>query len=160
MPGYTGLSHRPVPILVKPSQGAEITVMPGVHARVIVPSASVGGAYGIWEMTADPGFSPPRHVHHREDEILHLQSGRLLLWSGGQSWEICPGTTAALPRGVAHSFLVISDTPAKMLMTAVPGGVEAIYAAVAGLDLPEDEAGLIRVGEDFGVQYVAGPISR
>ncbi|MCW3477523.1 cupin domain-containing protein [Limobrevibacterium gyesilva] len=146
------------PMLVRPGHGHTVTAFGCEQVRIVVPARSVGGAYGIWELTSQPGFSPPRHTHHREDEIFRVLEGKLLVWCNGQTYEAEAGATAVLPRGVPHSFRVLSPTPARMLMTVVPGGFETFFAAVSGLRLPGDETALIDISDSYGVEYVGGPL--
>ena len=126
--------------------------------RILVSGEVTCGAYGVWLHTAEPGFSTPRHVHAREDEVFHVLDGRLLLWCDGRETTAGPGDTLALPRGLPHAFRVISDTPARMVMTVVPGGFETFFAAIAGLRLPDDQAHLTTISDRYGLEYVGPPL--
>ena len=127
--------------------------------RVVVPGEATGGAYAIWLHVAQPGFSPPRHVHRREDEIIHVLDGELLVWCDGTRFRAGPGNTATLPRRLPHSFRVTGERPARMLVTVVPGGFERFHAAVAALRLPNDIPDLLDISADFGIDYVGRPLS-
>lgn len=106
--------------------------------RIVVPAEAMSGACAIWMHIAQPGFSPPRHIHQREDEIIHELTGRLYIWCDGATFTVNPGDTATLPRGLPHSFRVTGRDPARMMVTVVPGGSERFYAEVAALRLPND----------------------
>ena len=147
-PVITGLAAAPI----VPTFGA-------TEMRVLVPGSAAGGAYGVWMHLSPPGSSPPRHIHHREDEIFHVLEGKLLIWCDGNTYEAGPGDTAALPRGVAHTFRVISDTPARTLMTVVPGGFERFFAAVSGLVIPQDMGRLVEISDGYGIEYVGPPLA-
>jgi quercetin dioxygenase-like cupin family protein len=155
---HPGSAALRAPLIVPPHHGHTATAFGTETARIVVPSRGVGGAYGIWELVACPGCSPPRHIHHREDEIFHILEGEVKLWCGGESWVAGPGTTAMLPRGVPHSFRVIGAGRARMMMTVVPGGFETFFAAVSGLRVPGDEAKMIDISDDYGVSLIGPPL--
>ena len=140
--------------LVPPSFRHEAAATGAGAMRVIVPGEATGNAYAVCLGSFEPGSGPGRHVHAREDEILHVLEGRLLLWCDGRVFEAGSGDTAALPRGVPHSFRVISDRPARVLTTVIPGGLEHFLAAAAGLRSPDEQARLAGVGRDYGIEYV------
>ncbi len=146
-------------VITPAGRGPSIRAFGVESVRMIIPAESVGGAYGVWEMTAQPGFSPPRHLHHREDEVIRVMTGRLQVWCGGATFEVGPGDTAALPLGVVHSFRVISATSARMVMTCVPGGFEGFFAATSGMILPDDMDGILDISHDYGLEYVGPPLT-
>jgi quercetin dioxygenase-like cupin family protein len=65
--------------------------------RIVVPAEATNGACAIWMHVAHPGFSPPRHIHQREDEIIHVLDGELYVWCDGATFTVNPGDTAARP---------------------------------------------------------------
>jgi len=40
-------------------------------------AAETGGALALWESLLPRGFSPPLHVHSREDEAFYVLDGEL-----------------------------------------------------------------------------------
>ena len=45
-------------------------------------AATTGGAYGLIESHVAPGFSPPLHVHHNEDEAFWVLEGNVTIAAG------------------------------------------------------------------------------
>ena len=45
-----------------------------------------------------PGFSPPMHVHHREDESFYILEGELTLQCGERRFRAGTGAFVFLPR--------------------------------------------------------------
>ncbi len=56
------------------------------------------------------GFSPPRHVHTREDEVFLVLDGDVCFDVDGERRAAGPGTTVYMPRGVPHSFRIQSPS--------------------------------------------------
>ena len=128
---------------------------------------STGGAYGLVEALAPAGSGPPLHVHHREDESFWILEGELTVRCGEQLFAAGPGSYTFLPRGVAHTFAVEGDLPARILSMCSPGGLEQYFVAAGrpaeSAELPPaapvDAALLARVGQDFGVEIIGPPMA-
>jgi len=45
----------------------------------LIPSEATGGRLTVFRATMPEGFSPPRHVHTREDEVWFVLEGRKAL---------------------------------------------------------------------------------
>jgi len=140
-----------------------------VNSRMTLKATAkdTGGAYGLFESLIPPGFSPPLHVHHREDESYYVLEGRLMLRCGDETRSVTAGSFIFLPRGVPHSFVVEGDTAARMLTLITPGGGEGFFVDVSrpaegeGLPpaAPVDVEQLRRVGADYGDEVVGPPLS-
>jgi mannose-6-phosphate isomerase-like protein (cupin superfamily) len=126
---------------------------------------STGGAYGLVESLIAPGFSPPLHVHHREDEAFWVLEGEVTMQCGDR--RAGPGAFVFLPRDVPHSFVVESATPVRMLTLLTPGGGEGVFidggrpAEADGLPPPSpiDVPALKRVSEFYGAEIVGPPMT-
>jgi mannose-6-phosphate isomerase-like protein (cupin superfamily) len=127
---------------------------------------STGGAYGLVESLVAPGFSPPLHVHHREDEAFWVLDGELSMRCGDRTFRAGAGSFVFLPREVPHTFVVESQTPARMLTLLSPGGGEGLFieggrpAEHDGLPpaTPPDIEALKRVSERYGSEIVGPPM--
>ena len=130
-------------------------------------AATTGGAFGLLESLIAPGFSPPLHVHHREDEAFWVLEGELTMQCGDRTFQAGPGSFVFLPRDVPHTFVVESDTPARMLTLLTPGGGEGVFidagvgAEHAGLPpvTPPDIDKLKRVSQCYGADIVGPPLA-
>jgi mannose-6-phosphate isomerase-like protein (cupin superfamily) len=128
--------------------------------------ASTGGAFGLVESLVAQGFSPPLHVHHREDESFWVLEGELTMRCGDESFRATAGSFVFLPRGVPHTFVVESETPARMLTLLTPGGGEGVFidggrpAEGPGLPpaAPPDIEKLKRVSEQYGAEIIGPPM--
>ncbi len=113
----------------------------GSRLRIVCDAVTTDGTLTVLEQWAPSGFSPPLHVHHREDTALHVLDGQLTVVVGDVTSSVGSGELAWLPRDVPHTFRVDSDG-AHFLEYATPGGVEAFHldasepAAAPGLPEP------------------------
>ncbi len=128
---------------------------------------TTGGAYGLVESWIAPGFSPPLHVHHREDEAFYVLEGELTMRCGERTFRAGAGAFVFLPRDVPHSFVVEGDTPARMLTLLSPGGGEGVFIdggrrpkhdGLPPAEPPDIEA-LRRVSAHYGADIVGPPMT-
>ena len=122
---------------------------------VKVFSADTEGAYCVLELTLPPGGGAPNHIHHREDEIIMVMEGTLTVTSAAGRDHAAPiGSAIRLPKGVRHAFRNATDVPVRLLITAIPGGLDNYFAALGALGndaTPEDVAAINRQFEiEFG----------
>lgn len=82
------------------------------------------------------GQEPPPHRHAREDEAVFVVAGDVEFRVGLSRVEIGQGNWLYLPRGIEHSFRVISEQ-VHMLAMYAPAGIEAMFEALSE-PLPED----------------------
>jgi quercetin dioxygenase-like cupin family protein len=91
-----------------------------LNSRMVVRARgeATGGAYGLVESWIPAGFSPPRHVHRREDEAFFVLEGRVRFRCADREITGGPGTYVFLPRDVPHTFVVEGDETAHLLTRA------------------------------------------
>lgn len=82
------------------------------------------GAYTLVEQLARPGFSPPVHVHHAEDEAYYVIEGDVRFQVGARQFDVGRGGYVFLPKGSAHTFRVEGSAPARILVWVMPSGFE------------------------------------
>lgn len=111
------MSQQPTPVTSQPfvvgPDGGEHVRFLGTRMTIKATAASTAGALGVVEVRAAPGFSPPLHLHHREDEAFWLLEGSMTVLCDGQTFEASAGSLIWLPRGLPHTFRVDGDTPAR-----------------------------------------------
>ncbi|MEZ0093272.1 cupin domain-containing protein [Streptacidiphilus sp. EB129] len=97
-----------------------------------------GGAVGITRFQAVHGERGPRHIHSVEDEIFLVGSGELTVTVGDRVHEVSGSGTLFLPRGIPHSYEVVS-ADARFHVITTPGGFERFFLAAGyPLDLGAD----------------------
>ena len=162
----TETANQPRAVVVGPGEGESVWFL-NSRMTLKADAATTGGRYGLIESIIPPGFSPPLHIHHREDESFYVLEGHLRLQCGDDTYEAQAGSFIFLPRDVPHSFLVEGDTPARMLTIETPGGGERFFVdagrPAAGEGLPSaaavDVEMLRRVGNAYGSEVVGPPLA-
>jgi mannose-6-phosphate isomerase-like protein (cupin superfamily) len=139
-----------------------------LNSRMTVKATAdqTDGAFGLLESLIPPGFSPPLHVHHREDECFYVLEGELTMRCGDREFAATAGSFFLLPRDVPHSFVVEGDTPARMLTLLTPGGGESFFVEASrpaeGDGMPPagpvDVDALRRISEKYGADIVGPPL--
>lgn len=130
----------------------------GTQYAITVTRKDSAGLIGIFEGVVPVGDGPPIHIHHNEDEVIHVIEGEYEFWLNGETVRRGPGTSVFLPRSVAHTFRVVSDMPGRNLAILTPGGFEGFFveAAARELTIPRDMAQIVELGNLYGLEFV-GP---
>jgi quercetin dioxygenase-like cupin family protein len=85
--------------------------------NLVVEHASLPGVETVvLEMTLPAGSSAPLHVHADVDDTWFVLAGEMLIRCGDDESTIGPGAWVSLPRGVPHTYLVLGDEPARILV--------------------------------------------
>jgi quercetin dioxygenase-like cupin family protein len=116
---------------------------------------------GMFESLDQPGYGPPRHIHHQEDEAFYLLSGEVEFWLAGRRSLHGPGEVVFVPRGVEHTFQIVGNLPARMLTVMTPGGFEGFFAEVsrAQLSIPNDMSAITEIGSRFHLTFTGPPLA-
>jgi mannose-6-phosphate isomerase-like protein (cupin superfamily) len=104
----------------------------------LIPSEATGGGLSVFRATLTEGFSPPRHVHTREDEVFLVIDGDVRFDLDGRRLMAGPGTSVFMPRGVPHTFRIESPV-AQLLGVIAPGNFEQLFR---NLSVPAAERAL------------------
>jgi mannose-6-phosphate isomerase-like protein (cupin superfamily) len=100
---------------------------------VKVASDETQGAYTVLELLLPPGAAAPLHVHQREDEIFYVIEGECAIRFEDQEQIASAGSVVRLPKGTAHAFGNPGTVPTRLLITAVPGGLDRYFGELDAL---------------------------
>jgi quercetin dioxygenase-like cupin family protein len=138
------------PIIRAPGEGERAQQANAAVTVKLEAAAAQDARVGAAEFVFPPGFGPPLHTHHAEDEILQVLEGALRVVCGDVDSTLEWGGFAYLPRGVPHTFQVDGDAPARVLTLFTPGGVERLFTVA-----PEEfEAAAAR----YEIEFVGPPL--
>lgn len=85
--------------------------------------SETGGQFWAVEGLADRHMAVPLHAHSREDELWYVLEGEIRFIAGDESRVGGPGTVVYIPRGVPHTFQVLSET-ARWFGVGTPAGLD------------------------------------
>jgi mannose-6-phosphate isomerase-like protein (cupin superfamily) len=132
----------------------------GEESRIRVGPADSGGQLTILDYRAPPGFGPPRHLHHREDEVLELIEGQAVVWTPDLSFVLAPGDLVLLPKLGLHTWRAYGPQGIRFTATFTPSGFERFFQDIDRRRLlASDMAGLRDVAADVGIDILGPPLS-
>lgn len=121
---------------------------------VKVFSADTEGAYCVMELTLPPGGGAPQHVHHREDEVITVVEGTLTVTSAdGKDHAAQAGSVVRLPKGARHAFRNATDAPVRVLITAIPGGLDNYFAALGALGKDATQDDVAAINRQYEIEF-------
>ncbi|CAN5528683.1 hypothetical protein BH10ACI4_BH10ACI4_34130 [soil metagenome] len=133
----------------------------GLSLAVLLPPDSSDSALTIIETTNAPGFGPPLH-RHPETEVFRVLEGRYLYEVDGRSFEVEAGELVTVPGGAIHTFLNITDKPARQLVMLLPGMDAYRFFSELGEVMahghPTHEV-MEAFGKPWGVEFLGPPLS-
>ena len=120
------------------------------------------GQYDVVEVTipAGPGVTP-LHVHHDNDEAMHVIEGEITVKLGKERHVLAAGGYVMAPRGLPHTYRNSGDDPARVLFIYTPGN-HWRYLLETGEHGPveneSDIEALLPILEDYGIEMVGPPL--
>ena len=70
----------------------------------------------VLEMTLPMGSSAPLHVHDTLDDTWYILEGEMIVTCGEDTLAVGAGHWVSMPRGVPHTFRVVGDKNARILL--------------------------------------------
>jgi quercetin dioxygenase-like cupin family protein len=98
----------------------------------LVSGEESGGSYTTMELLIPPEKGAGLHIHDNEEEQFYVLEGELTYWVGDQTIHMSAGSFVHIPRGTTHGF-TNGDTPAKLLATFSPAGIEKFFQEMGEL---------------------------
>jgi quercetin dioxygenase-like cupin family protein len=147
--------------VLEPEEGLRLQSGPGRDLVFKVTGDDTAGAFDYFVVEVAPHGGPPLHVHHRQEEAIHVLSGRFKIRIGDETFDCGEGGFAFLPSGVAHAFLNLTDAPAQIVVVYTPGGGHRFYEELGPLtrDGAPDHATVAAVFEKYGMTLLGPPLT-
>ena len=99
----------------------------GLDLSFPLSAEQTGGVMSVIQIHVAPGWLAPPHRHEREDELCLVQDGQVGWRIGDRELLANPGSVTFLPRGVPHAYWNPSDSPGRLVLVCVPGGLERFF---------------------------------
>lgn len=104
----------------------------GLGVQWKVDGGETGGRFSIVHHPLGPkALAAPLHLHHREDELSYVLTGRLGALLGDEVVEAGPGSWVFKPRAQWHTFWNAGDEPCEIIEVISPAGFEDYFREVA-----------------------------
>jgi mannose-6-phosphate isomerase-like protein (cupin superfamily) len=153
-------SSRPVLIDRAAASGIVSRTSWGEESHVRIGPADSGGQLTILDYHAPACFGPPRHLHHRDDEIIALIEGHAVVWTPNLSFVLAPGDLVLLPKLGPHTWRAYGPNGIHFTATLSPSGFERFFQEIEKRRLvAADAAGLRAVAADVGVDILGPPLN-
>jgi quercetin dioxygenase-like cupin family protein len=133
----------------------------GLHTWKLM-AEDTGGTFFLFEDVMSQGKTTPLHRHPEADELTFVLEGEIMVNVDGKESRLTAGAMSYVPRGVAHAFLVVSET-ARLLTLQTPATGQAFYrgASEAATDDRSDTFDIARLrasaAENGGVELLGPP---
>ena len=107
--------------------GTRLQSGPGRDLVFKVTGEDTNGAFDYFTVEVAPKGGPPLHVHHKQEETIHVLTGRFKFRIGDELFELDEGGFAYLPSKIPHAFLNLTDEPGEIIVVYTPGGGHRFY---------------------------------
>jgi quercetin dioxygenase-like cupin family protein len=147
--------------VLAPDEGLRLQSGPGRDLIFKITGEDTGGALDYFIVEVAPHGGPPLHVHHRQEETIHVVKGRFKVGIGDDLFELGAGGFAYLPSKVPHAFLNLTDQPAQLIVVYTPGGGHKFYEELgpATRSGAPDRAVVAGIFEKHGMSLLGPPLS-
>jgi quercetin dioxygenase-like cupin family protein len=142
------------PKIVRNDEGKIVNVIGDLQTFKLT-GKDTNGLFTLIEEENEPGTGIPPHVHENEDEVFKVIEGKMELTVGGKTTILNAGDLAFGPRGIAHSWKIIGDSKAKVILSVFPAGIEGMFEELG--TLPPGKPDFSKVAEicgRYGVKFV------
>jgi quercetin dioxygenase-like cupin family protein len=108
-----------VPIIWAAGEGDKQSFLGGgLHTWKLL-AEDTDGAFFLFEDVMVRGKTTPLHRHPEADEMTYILEGEILVKVDGQETHVGAGGMSFVPKGMAHAFVVVSDS-ARLLTLHSP----------------------------------------
>jgi quercetin dioxygenase-like cupin family protein len=149
------------PKFLAADEGLRLQSGPGRDLVFKLTGDDTGGALDYFVVEVAPHGGPPLHIHHRQEETLHVLSGRFTVRVGDEEHVLERGGFAFMPSGLPHAFLNLTDEAAEVIVVYTPGGGHRFYAELGPLTRngAPDHAEVAACFERHGMTLVGPPLA-
>jgi quercetin dioxygenase-like cupin family protein len=149
------------PKALGPEEGLRLQSGPGRDLVFKLTGEETRGTLDYFVCEVTPHGGPPLHVHHHQDEMIHVLSGRFKVSIGDDLHTLDAGGFAYLPGGLPHAFLNLTDQPAELNVVFAPGGGHKFFEELgpATRTATPDHGEVAAIFERHGMTLLGPPLS-
>ena len=117
----------PRPVAILPEAGRVLKFLGVTHK---LTSDQTGGAFYVCEAIFEPESGSPLHIHHHEDEVIHVLEGEIEIRLDTDKLRAPVGGIVHLPKNIPHALQNPLKTRLRIMVHAIPGGLENYFDEV------------------------------
>jgi len=118
-------------------QGEQLSIA-GSNYRFLITGEETGNRFAVIEMMVPPGAGPAPHAHPDIQETFYVAGGEVEFRTEAGKQVATSGAFVNIPfNGGVHAFKNISNSPALLVCTVTPAGLERLFREISGLS-PQD----------------------
>ena len=148
-------------VVLGEAEGLRLQSGPGRDLIFKVTGEDTGGALDYFIVQVAPHGGPPLHVHHFQEETIHVLKGRYKIRIGEENFTVNEGGFAYLPSKVPHAFLNLTDEPGEIIVVYTPGGGHKFYEELGPLSRSgtASRQEIAAVFEKYGMTLLGAPLT-
>ena len=149
------------PKVLAQGDGVRLQSGPGRDLIFKVTGEDTGGAFDYFIVEVAPHGGPPLHVHHNQQETIHVLKGQYKVRIGDEIFHCLEGGFAYLPSRVPHAFLNLTDEPGEIVVVYAPGGGHKFYEELGPISRGEhpDREVIAALFEKYDMTLLGPPLS-
>jgi mannose-6-phosphate isomerase-like protein (cupin superfamily) len=143
----------PQPAAILPEAGRVLKFLGVTHK---LTSEQTGGAFYVCEARFEPESGSPLHIHHYEDEVIHVLEGAIDIRLATETLHVPVGGIIHLPKKIPHALYNPLKTPLRIMVHAIPGGLEHYFDEVdAALEQGSFNAEVhAQISKKYGLEWL------
>ncbi len=148
-------------IVLNTGEGLRLQSGPGRDLIFKVTGEDTNGALDYFIVEVAPHGGPPLHVHHFQEETIHVLKGRFKIRIGDSIHYVNEGGFTYLPSKVPHAFLNLTDEVGEVIVVYTPGGGHKFYEELGPISRAAgaDRQQIAAVFEKYGMTLLGGPLT-
>ena len=149
------------PKFLPPDGGLRLQSGPGRDLIFKVTGEDTGGLLDYFIVQVAPHGGPPLHVHHIQEETIHVLKGRFKVRCGDETFVLEEGGFAYLPAKIPHAFLNLTGEQAEIIVVYVPGGGHKFYEELGPISRAPnpDRAAIAAVFSKHDMTLLGAPLT-
>ena len=161
MPEYVPSVSSPSRLVLAAGGGLRLQSGPGRDLIFKATGDDTENRFDYFIVQVAPHGGPPLHVHHVQDETIHVLRGRYKVRIGDDTFILEEGGFAYLPAAVPHCFLNLTAEMGEIIVVYVPGGGHKFYQEMGPLarSANPDRAAIAQVFTKHGMTLLGPPLS-
>lgn len=132
----------------------------GVHPNDLkISSKDTNGQLSVFEYTGLDKVGPMLHVHLHQDEIFTVTEGQYRFVVGEETHVLSAGETIFLPRGIAHTWIQLTDKGKLIYFLQPAGKMEEFFTLMNNLKERPTPEQLDKIHAAHGMKVMGPPLT-